>query len=67
MQRGLEVAHQEDRAQYYALEGKNVAEAFDAVITGTILASGRMDNVLFDLGSTYSYVSMQLASEFSMI
>ena len=25
-----------------------------------------MDNMLFDLGSTYSYVSMRFASEFDM-
>ena len=26
-----------------------------------------MDNMLFDLGSTYSYVSMRFASEFDIV
>jgi len=37
------------------------------VITGTILVCDRMANVLFDPGSTYSYVSMRFASDFDMI
>ncbi|WMV30758.1 hypothetical protein MTR67_024143 [Solanum verrucosum] len=37
------------------------------MITGTILVYDRMGNVLFDMGSTYSYVSVRFASEFDMI
>ena len=36
-------------------------------ITCTILVFHWMANVLFDLGSTYSYVSVRFASEFYMI
>ena len=58
MQPGREVVRQDDRAQCYAFPGKNEAEASDAVITYTILVCDWMANVLFDSGSTYSYVSM---------
>ena len=47
--------------------GKNEVEASDAVIRGTILICDRIANVLFDLGSTYSYVSVRFALEFDMI
>ncbi|WMV14705.1 hypothetical protein MTR67_008090, partial [Solanum verrucosum] len=67
MQPGREVARQDDMAQCYAFHGKTEAEASDAVITCTILVCDRMANVLFDLGSTYSYVSVRFASEFAMI
>ena len=67
MQPGSEVAPQDDRAQCYAFPGKNEADASNAVITCTILVCDRMANVLFDPGSTYSYVSMRFASEFAMI
>ncbi|WMV46258.1 hypothetical protein MTR67_039643 [Solanum verrucosum] len=66
-QLGKEVARQDDRAQCYAFSSKNEVEASDAVITCTILMCDRMANVLFDLGSTYSYVSVRFASEFDMI
>ncbi len=58
MQPGREVARQDDRAQCYAFSDNNEAEASDAVITCTILVCDRMANVLFDPGSTYSYVSV---------
>ncbi|WMV40989.1 hypothetical protein MTR67_034374 [Solanum verrucosum] len=66
-QPGREVARQDDRAQCYAFQGKNEAEASDAVIIGTIHVYDRMSNMLFDPGSTYSYVSMRFASRFDMI
>ncbi|KAH0680945.1 hypothetical protein KY285_022559 [Solanum tuberosum] len=66
-QLGREVVRQEDKDQCYAFLGKNEAEASDAVITGSILVCDRMANVLFDPGSTYSYVSVQFASKFDMI
>ncbi|WMV33211.1 hypothetical protein MTR67_026596 [Solanum verrucosum] len=46
--------------------GKTEAEVSDAVITCTILVCDRMANVLFNLSSTYSYVSVRFASEFAM-
>ncbi|KAH0702090.1 hypothetical protein KY285_016368 [Solanum tuberosum] len=66
-QPGREVAHVDDRAQCYAFSGKNKAEASDAVIIDTILVCDRMANLLFDPGSTYSYVSVRFASDFEML
>ena len=37
------------------------------MITGTILVCDRMANVLFDPGSTYSYVSVRFSLDFDMI
>lgn len=37
------------------------------MIRSTILVYDQMANVLFDPGSTYSYVSVQFASKFDMI
>ncbi|WP_316308692.1 hypothetical protein, partial [Clavibacter michiganensis] len=34
---------------------------------GTIIVYDRMDTILFDPGSTYSYVSIQLSLGFDMI
>ncbi|KAH0743175.1 hypothetical protein KY290_031168 [Solanum tuberosum] len=48
MQPGREVAHHDDRAQYYAFPGKTEVEASDVVITSIILVCDRMANVLFD-------------------
>ncbi|WMV14470.1 hypothetical protein MTR67_007855 [Solanum verrucosum] len=62
-----EVARQDDRAQCYAFPGKTEAETFDVVITCTNLVCDWMTNVLFDSGSTYSYVSLRFASKFTMI
>ncbi|WMV41337.1 hypothetical protein MTR67_034722 [Solanum verrucosum] len=67
VQLGREVVRQDDRAQCYAFSGKNEKEVSDVVITGTILVCDRMANVLFDSGSTYSYVSVRFTSEFDMI
>ncbi|WMV42565.1 hypothetical protein MTR67_035950 [Solanum verrucosum] len=54
-------------AQCYAFSGKNQAETFDDVITGTILVCDRMANMLFDPGSTFSYVSVRFTSKFDII
>ncbi len=66
MHPGNEVVHQDDRVQWYAFPCKTEVDTSDAVITGTILVCDRMAIVLFDLGSTYSYVSVRFASEFDM-
>lgn len=42
-------------------------EASDAVIICIILVFNQIDNVLIDLGSTYSFVSIRFSSEFDMI
>ncbi|XP_070002240.1 uncharacterized protein [Nicotiana sylvestris] len=44
-------------AKFYALPARPDALASDAFITGIISVSGRDASVLFDPGSTYSYVS----------
>ncbi|XP_069148148.1 uncharacterized protein [Solanum lycopersicum] len=45
------------RSHCYAFPGRPKAEASDSVITGIILVCHRSATVLFDPGSTYSYVS----------
>ncbi|WMV09159.1 hypothetical protein MTR67_002544 [Solanum verrucosum] len=57
----MDSAHQQSRA---VVPAEN--EASDVVITCTILVCDRMANVLFDPGSTYSYVSVRFALEFAM-
>ncbi|WMV54837.1 hypothetical protein MTR67_048222 [Solanum verrucosum] len=66
MQRGKEVTRQDKRAQCYAFSGKTEAEVSNTMITCTILVCDRMPTVLFDLGSTYSYVSVQFTLGFDM-
>ncbi|XP_070017129.1 uncharacterized protein [Nicotiana sylvestris] len=53
-------------ARFYALLARPDTLASDAVITGIIFVCGRDASVLFDLGSTYSYVS-SLFSHFLVI
>ncbi|XP_070023192.1 uncharacterized protein [Nicotiana sylvestris] len=48
-------------ARFYALPARPDALASDAVITGIISVGGRDASVLFDPGSTYSYVSSLFA------
>nr|XP_016494342.1 PREDICTED: uncharacterized protein LOC107813580 [Nicotiana tabacum] len=48
-------------ARFYALQAWQDVLASDAIITGTISVSGRGASVLFDSGSTYSYVSSLFA------
>ena len=49
-------------AQCYAFPGRPEAEASDAVITGIVSVCHRPASVLFDPGSTFSYVSTYFAS-----
>ena len=51
-----------DRAHCYAFPGKSEAETSDVVITGTLLVYDCMTYVLFDPGSTFSYVSSSIAT-----
>lgn len=67
MQPGKKVSHQDDRAQCYAFLGNNEAEACDVEITCTILVCNQIANVLFDLGFTYSSVSLRFTLEFYVI
>ena len=46
-----------DRAHCYAFPGRSEAETSDVVITGNLLVCDCMASVLFDPGSTFSYVS----------
>lgn len=50
------------RAQCYAFPGRPEAETSDAVITGIIPVCHQSATILFDPGSTYSYVSIYFAS-----
>lgn len=61
------MVHQDHMAQCYTFPVKNETEASDVVITCTIHGFDHMDNVLFDPGCIYSYVSVRFASEFDMI
>ena len=51
-----------DRAHCYAFPGRSEAETSDAVITGNLLVGDCMASVLFDPGSTFSYVSFSFAT-----
>ena len=46
----------------YAFPGRSEAETSDAVITGNLLVCDCMASVLFDLGSTFSYVSSSFST-----
>ncbi|XP_070039304.1 uncharacterized protein [Nicotiana tomentosiformis] len=48
-------------AHFYAFSGRTEAVASDAVIPSIVLICHRDASVLFDLGSTYSYVSSYFA------
>ena len=67
MQPGKELAQIDDRAQCYAFLGKTDAKPSDTVITGTISFCDRMASVLFDLGSTYSYISVKFAIGLTLV
>ena len=49
-------------AHCYAFPGRSEAEASDDVITGNLLVCDCMASVLFDPGSTFSYVSSSFAN-----
>lgn len=50
-----------DRAHVYVILSQPKVESFDAMITGTILFCDHMDCILFNLESTFSYVSVKFA------
>ena len=50
------------QARYYALPARTEVVASDSVITGIVPVCHRDASVLFDPGSTYSYVSSYFAS-----
>ena len=49
-------------AHCYAFPGRSEAETSDAVITGNLSVCDCMASVLFDSGSTFSYVSSSFAN-----
>ena len=51
-----------DRSHCYAFPGRSEAETSDVVITGNLLDCDCMASVLFDPGSTFSYVSSSFAT-----
>ncbi|XP_070056947.1 uncharacterized protein [Nicotiana tomentosiformis] len=54
------------QAHSYAFPGRTEVVASDAVIIGIVLVCHTDASVLFDLGSTYSYVSSYFASYLDM-
>lgn len=67
MKLARKVTRHEGMVECYAFSGKDEAEEPDAVIRGIILVCDRLANVLFDLCSNYSYVSVRFSSKFDMI
>ena len=55
-----------DRAHCYAFPGQSEVETSDAVITGKLFVCDCMTSVLFDPGSTFSYVSSSFATGFDL-
>ena len=55
-----------DRAHCYAFPGRSEVETSDAVITGNLLVCDCMASVLFDPGSTFSYVSSAFANSLNL-
>ena len=51
-----------DRAHCYAFPRRSEAETSDTVIIGNLLVCDCMASVLFDPGSTFSYVSSSFAT-----
>uniref|UniRef100_A0A0V0IIM4 Putative ovule protein n=1 Tax=Solanum chacoense TaxID=4108 RepID=A0A0V0IIM4_SOLCH len=54
-------------AKFYVFSRKTKDEVSDAVVTSAILICDRMATVLFDPGSTYSYVLVKFALGFDMV
>ncbi|XP_070056725.1 uncharacterized protein [Nicotiana tomentosiformis] len=52
----------EGHAHCYAFSGRTEAVALDTVIIGIVPVCHRDESVLFDLGSTYSYITSYFAS-----
>ena len=55
-----------DRAHCYAFPGRSEAETSDVVITGNLLICDYMASVLFDPGSTFSYVSSAFSTSLNL-
>ena len=51
-----------DRTHCYAFPGRSEVETSDVVITGNLFVCDCMASVLFDPGSTFSYVSSAFAN-----
>ena len=55
-----------ERAHCYAFPGRSEVEASDAVITGNLLVCDCMASVLFDPGSTFSYVCSSFSTSLDL-
>ena len=55
-----------DKAHYYTFPGRSKAETSDVLIIGTLLVCDCMDSVLFDAGSTISYVSSSFCTSLEL-
>lgn len=52
---------------FYAFPERPETEAFDTIITGVVSVYHRPASILFDLGSTYSYVSTYFSVVFDLL
>lgn len=64
MQPQIMVSHTDERAHFYLFPHNMKVEVSDVLIRCTILVCERIATILFDLGSTNSYVSIQYALGF---
>ncbi|XP_069145563.1 uncharacterized protein [Solanum lycopersicum] len=62
-QHGRGNGHTGDRAHCYAFPGRSEAETSDAIIKGNHFVCDCIASVLFDPGSTFSYVSSSFATD----
>ena len=62
MQHGRDNGQTGDKAHCYAFPGRSEAQTSDAFITSNLLVCDCMASVLFDPGSTFSYVSSSFAT-----
>lgn len=67
MQPRKELDHIDKQVYCYAFPRKIDVKASDAVITGTILFHDRIAFVLFDLWSTYSYLSVKFSMGLNLV
>lgn len=67
MQLDKSISCQDDSAHFYDYPHNTETEVSDVVITYTIFVHDRMTTILFDLGSTNSYLLAQFALLFDVV
>ena len=61
-QHGRGNGHTGDRSHCYTFPGRSEVETSNAIITGNLLVCDCMASILFDPGSTFSYISSSFAT-----